>query len=150
MKSKTETEEKQALIVSQGSWQFSRHKLQADYNWWTWGRQGGYWLKCHQTGCLSFSDVQFDISRSAHCGSSETRCCHCNRHPGFSTGDIIQRISCGLFLHNISTIRLVGTNDYFQEWTGWPEDTNDELSLLQISLPTVHTLTVAQVDFIPR
>ena len=33
----------------------------------------------------------------------------------------------------------------FQEWTGWPEDTNDELSLLQISLPTVHTLTVTQV-----
>ena len=59
---------------------------------------------------------------------------------------IIQRISCGMFLHNISTIRLVGTNDYFQEWTGWPEDTNDELSLLQISLPIVHTLTVTQVD----
>ena len=55
-----------------------------------------------------------------------------------------------MFLHNISTIRLVGTNDYLQEWTGWPEDTNDELSLLQISLPTVHTLTVAQVGFIPR
>ena len=54
-----------------------------------------------------------------------------------------------MFLHNISTIRLVGTNDYLQEWTGWPEDTNDELSLLQISLPTVHTLTVAQVGFIP-
>ena len=35
---------------------------------------------------------------------------------------------------------------HHQEWTGWPEDTNDELSLLQISLPIVHTLTVTQVD----
>ena len=37
---------------------------------------------------------------------------------------------------------------HHQEWTGWPEDTNDELSLLQISLPIVHTLTVTQVNFI--
>ena len=32
-----------------------------------------------------------------------------------------------------------------QEWTGWPEDSNDELSLLQISLPNPHTLNVNQV-----
>ena len=37
---------------------------------------------------------------------------------------------------------------HHQEWTGWPEDTNDELSLLQISLPIVHTLTVTQVDLV--
>lgn len=40
---------------------------------------------------------------------------------------------------------VTGIPVFRQEWTGWPEDTNDELSLLQISLPTVHTLTVAQV-----
>jgi len=40
---------------------------------------------------------------------------------------------------------VTGIPVFRQEWTGWPEDTNDELSLLQISLPIVHTLTVTQV-----
>ena len=32
-----------------------------------------------------------------------------------------------------------------QEWTGWPEHTNDELSLIQIGLPNDSTLRVTLV-----
>merc|ERR1719150_1265492 len=53
------------------------------------------------------------------------------------------RHTVGQVKRDVATVTSIPV--FRQEWTGWPEDTNDELSLLQISLPIVHTLTVAQV-----
>jgi len=53
------------------------------------------------------------------------------------------RHTVGQVKRDVATVTSIPV--FRQEWTGWPEDTNDELSLLQISLPTTHTLTVAQV-----
>jgi len=53
------------------------------------------------------------------------------------------RHTVGQVKRDVATV--TGIPVFRQEWTGWPEDTNDELSLLQISLPIVHTLTVTQV-----
>lgn len=44
---------------------------------------------------------------------------------------------------DVSTV--TGIPVFRQEWTGWPEDVNDELSLLQISLSNPATLTVNQI-----
>merc|ERR550519_2433667 len=44
---------------------------------------------------------------------------------------------------DVSTV--TGIPVFRQDWVGWPEDTNDDLSLLQISISNPATLTVNQV-----